>query len=317
MPRAARSMAAARGRARSARSPWHAWAVAGALALAALLPAARSRAAGVPALEHVIVVVMENKNDDQVRSAPAFAQLIRSGASFSDYRAIRHPSQPNYIALWAGTTQGVTSNGCPLKGTPWMSENLGHLCEQAGLAWRSYSEDLPAAGSSVCKAARGRYSRKHNPWTNYGNLDHDNQRPYTDLAGDIQAGKLPALAFVIPNNDHNMHNRPVSYGDAWLASNMPAMLDAVGPRGVVVLTFDENDSGPTNQILTVIVGPTVKAGFVSTRRVTHYTLLRTICDALRLRAPGAAATESPIADIWVAGAPGADGAPDAAAPPGK
>ena len=264
---------------------------------------------GVPSLDHVIVVVMENKNYDQARATPYVSSLLPGGSSFSNYHAITHPSQPNYVALWSGSTQGVADNTCPAPGSPFMGENLGHACEAAGLTWRAYSEDLPAAGSSDCQVKGGAYARKHDPWTDFGNLDHRNERPYTDLAADIAAGSLPVLAFVIPNNCHNTHSCPIATGDAWLAANLPAMLRAVGPRGVVVLTWDEDDDGPTNRILTVFQGALAKRGYVSDRPVTHYTLLRTICDALGLPPIGAAAYESPIADIWT----GADSAPIAAA----
>jgi acid phosphatase len=269
------------------------------LFLATAAPAATAAdAAKVPSLDHVIVVIMENKNLDQVARAPYVSSLVTNGASFSAYHAIAHPSQPNYLALWSGSTQGVTSNECPLRGVPWSRENLGHLCERAGITWRAYCEDLPTAGSAACQSSVGEYARKHAPWTNFDNLDHSNERPYTDLARDIAAGRLPSLAFVIPNNNNNTHNRRVPYGDAWLAGNLPAMIDAVGPHGVVLLTWDENDHGPTNQILTVAAGGAVKAGFVSAREVNHFTLLRTICDALALSPPGLAAREAPITDIW-------------------
>ena len=117
-------------------------------------------AARVSALDHIIVVVMENKNYDQVRTAPYIASLIASGSSFSNSHAIGHPSQPNYIAMWSGSTQGVTSDACPPPGSPFMAENLGHACEAAGITWRTYAEDLPAAGSSDCTVNGGMYTRK-------------------------------------------------------------------------------------------------------------------------------------------------------------
>src|SRR5262249_25256023 len=147
------------------------------------------------------------------------------------------------------------------------TENLGHLAEAAGIGWRSYSEELPEVGSATCKAAGGLYTRKHDPWTNFGNLNHENERPFSDLAADIPAGTLPRLVFVIPNNTDNMHDHSIQTGDQWLAEQMPRMLEAVGPRGVVVLTWDENDHGADNRILTVVSGAPVKAGFVSKRSV--------------------------------------------------
>ena len=263
----------------------------------AVLPVA-AHAAAVPSLNHVVVVVMENRNYDQVRTAPYIARLVATASSFSDYHAITHPSQPNYLALWAGSTLGVSDDACPAPGSPFTAQNLGHACEAAGLSWRAYVEDLPSVGSDKCKANGDLYVRKHNPWTNFANLNHQNERPYTDLAKDIAAGKLPNLAFVTPNQRDDMHSGSLAKGDAWLSRNLPAMVKAVGPQGIVVLTWDEDDDGPSNHILTVAAGGPVKAGYVSPRRSSHYTLLRTICDALKLPAFGAARSETPNSDIW-------------------
>ena len=271
--------------------------------LASCLLASPVAAAGpVPRLEHVVVIVLENTNYEDARTAPYVASLIAHGASFSDYHAITHPSQPNYLALWAGSTLGVRDNKCPAPGSPFSVENLGHACESAGRTWRAYSENLPAAGSSACKSGKGSgYARKHAPWTNFGNLDHENERPFTDFAADVAAGRLPALAFVIPNNCNNAHSCPFSVADDWLAANVPAMLAAVGPKGAVLVTFDEDDDGTSNRVLTVVVGAPVKPGYVSAHKVSHYTLLRTLCESLGLPAFGAARDEAPIVDIWTQG----------------
>jgi acid phosphatase len=170
--------------------------------------------------------------------------------------------------------------------------------------WRAYSEDLPAVGSTVCASKGKLYTRKHDPWTYYSNLNHANERPYADLASDIAAGRLPRLAFVIPDNCHNTHDEgacTVAVGDAWLAANLPAMISAVGPRGVVILTWDEDDFTTANRILTVMSGPLVRRGYVSTHAIDHYSVLRTICDGLGLKPMGAAAGKAPISDVWRSG----------------
>lgn len=278
-------------------------AVAGPMALAR--PAA---GAPVPPLDHVIVIIMENKNWSQVRSTPYVASLRQSGAELTNsYGVSLAASQPNYLALWAGTTFGVTNNNCPPAGAPYAVENLGHALEAAGKTWRAYSEDLPAAGSSICATPGGSplYTRKHEPWTNFSNLDHNNERPYTDLATDIANNQLPNLAFVIPNNCNNSHNTGCTtlVADAWLANNMPAMLDAVGVDGIVILTWDEDNgtAGNNNHILTVFSGRRVLYGSISPGVVDHYGVLRTICDGLGIAPMGAAATATPITDIWFEG----------------
>jgi hypothetical protein len=265
---------------------------------AVFAPGPAQAADGVPAMDHVIVIVMENHSYDEVRIQTYTASLIQDGTSFSDSHGVTHPSQPNYLALWSGSTQGVSNDQCPPPGQPYSGENLGHACEAAGLTWKAYSEDLPSAGSTVCSANSSAYTRKHDPWTDFSNVDHTGEVPFSQLALDEAAGALPDLAFVIPNNCDNSHDCSVATADAWLSQHVPAMLDAVGARGLVILTWDEDDFTAANHILTVFQGVLVKSGNVSTHHLTHYTVLRTICDVLGLPPFGAATAESSMTDIW-------------------
>jgi acid phosphatase len=170
------------------------------------------------------------------------ASLIARGTELQNYFAIGHPSQPNYLALWSGSVQNVTNDNCPP--TNWVSpgyttENFGHALEAAGKTWETYAEDLPSVGSTVCSS--GLYLRRHCVWSYWSNLDHVHERPYTDLPFAETFNLLPNLAFVIPNNCDNTHNSgcTVAFGDTWLANNVPAMINAVGPNGCVIVTWDE------------------------------------------------------------------------------
>jgi phospholipase C len=263
--------------------------------------ASRPAAAAVPQFEHVIVVIMENKSADRASdpvACPFTAEFAKSYAWFQESYAITHPSQPNYLALWAASTLGVTDNSCPARGSPFDAENFGHALEAAKRTWRAYSEALPGPGATACRAQGDLYTRKHAPWTQFGNLDHRNERPYTDLAGDIAGHALPDLAFVVPDNCHNSHSCSASTGDKWLASELTTMMGAAGRRGLLVLTFDEDDHSSDNHILTVFAGPLVRPGTSSARRITHYTLVRTLCDGLGIPPFGEAVNEKPITDVW-------------------
>src|SRR3954468_18083323 len=73
-------------------------------------------AAGVPRFDHIVLVMFENKAYSQISgagSAPYLNPLASQGATLPRSSAITHPSQPNYIALFSGSTQGVTSDDCP------------------------------------------------------------------------------------------------------------------------------------------------------------------------------------------------------------
>lgn len=268
------------------------------VALLTTLAARPAAAAAVPPLDHVIVVVMENHSYDEVRTLPYIATLLATYTSFSQSYAVTHPSEPNYLALWAASTMGTSNDNCPPTGSPYTVANLGSACQAAGRTWKSYCENLPSVGSTACTSLDGLYARKHQPCPDFSNLSHTDENPYAQLAVDIAAGTLPALAFVVPNLCDDMHDCSTSTGDAWLAANLPLMITAVGPRGLVILTWDEDDGGSGNHILTVFAGPAVKAGYVSSTSLSHYTVVRTICDALGLAPFGNASSQTSPTDVW-------------------
>jgi hypothetical protein len=282
------------------------------LALAAVLAGGAAEAQLPPPHDKVVVVVMENKSYDQARVQPYTASLMAGGATFTDARAVTHPSQPNYFALFAGNTLGISNDNCPPAGAPYPYENLGQACETNGRTWAAYSENLPSAGSTVCSAdgsaSTGLYTRKHDPWTYFTNVNHANERPYSDLAAVLAAHALPNLTFVIPNNCHNSHNSStpgctIADADAWLAANLPPILAELGPNGLLILTWDEDDSSASNHILTAVTGPHVIPGSTYDALALHYAVTRLIGDVLGLPLLGYAQFEAPIDGIWTAVVP--------------
>ena len=119
--------------------------------------------------------------------------------------ASAHPSQPNYLALFSGSTQGVTSDACPYT---FSASNLASELIAAKLSFKSYAESLPATGSKVCIS--GSYARKHAPWTNFTNVASADQ-----LANfPTSYTSLPTVSFVIPNLLDDMHDGTIAQGDA-------------------------------------------------------------------------------------------------------
>ncbi|HEX6056954.1 MAG TPA: alkaline phosphatase family protein, partial [Intrasporangium sp.] len=129
-----------------------------------------------------MVVVFENKAEQEVLGspdAPYLTSLSASGARFTEFRAVAHPSQPNYLALFSGSTQGVTDDSCPqlLGGRP----NLAQRLMSAGCTFVGHSEDMPTAGFTGCTDSTGRYARKHNPWVDFANVPASSNLPFTDF----------------------------------------------------------------------------------------------------------------------------------------
>ncbi|GLY66534.1 alkaline phosphatase family protein [Amycolatopsis taiwanensis] len=261
----------------------------------ASLPAPAPGPGIVPRPDHVVVVVLENHGPEQVLgsgSAPYLDQLAATGALFTNATAITHPSQPNYLALFSGDTQGVTDDSCPhIFTTP----NLGEQLLTSAHGFVGYAEDLPGVGYSGC--GFGGYARKHSPWVDFSTVPADATRPLTEFGPNYST--LPAVSFVIPNLCHDMHDCDVATGDAWLRDNLDGFVQwSATHNSLLVVTFDEaEDSSPTNQIPLILVGPMVRPGVYS-EPVNHYRLLRTIEAMYGLPPLGHAADTPPLLDVW-------------------
>lgn len=283
------------------------------LAMGACVLAASSAQGGsepnlpLPRPDHVVIVIEENHSYSQIINSPHASyinELVAKGALFTQSFGITHPSQPNYLALFSGSMQGITDNSCPHTFT---TPNLGHALLAAGLTFAGYLEDLPSVGSVTCK--EGSYARKHNPWVNWqdsatNGLPAELNVPLTSFPADYT--KLPTVSIVVPNQVNDMHHgkdpEAIQTGDRWLRDHLETYVQwAQQHNSLLIVTWDEdNDKAKeNNRIVTLFVGPMVKAGHYD-QRITHYNVLRTIEDLYGLSHSGASADAAPITQIWKA-----------------
>ena len=261
-----------------------------------LLPRVGLAVAAIPQPAHVVIVVEENRSEARIigsKSTPFINALAANGANMAQSFAETHPSEPNYLALFAGSTFGVTTDACPVNGgsTP----NLASELLAAGYTFIGYAEGLPAVGSTACSA--GKYARKHVPWANFTNVPPANSLPFSAFPMGNYAN-LPTVSFVVPNNDDNMHDGSVAQGDAWLSRELSGYANwAVANNSLLIVTWDEDDGGPRNQIPTVFYGAHVQPGTYN-EQISHYNVLSTVEQMYGLPKTGNAANAPAIATIW-------------------
>jgi acid phosphatase len=212
--------------------------------------------------------------------------------SFTNAHAETHPSQPNYLALFSGDTQGITDDEC-LPRLP--APNLGAQLLAAGRTFVGYSEDLPEVGFTGCRS--GDYAQKHSPWTAFTTVPPEANQPFSAWPTDYN--QLPTVAFVTPNLCNDMHDCDVATGDHWLADKLSGYAAwARDHRSILIVTFDESDSTVgSNRIVTLVNGAMVRPGRDG-EFVDHYRLLRTIEAMYGLAPLGRAADTTPISGIW-------------------
>lgn len=269
------------------------------IALATLTLASGAKAATtVPRPDHVVIVVEENHSYNSIigsSNAAYINALAQSGALFTNAAAVAHPSEPNYLALFSGSTQGISDDSCP---HTFAGPDLGGNLIKANLSFGGYSESMPRAGFTGCTspALLPVYARKHNPWVNFTDVPSVANLPLTSFPTDYAT--LHTVSIVVPNLQNDMHDGSIQKGDAWLQSNIDGYVKwAKTHNSLLILTWDEDDGSTANHVATIMVGPMVKSGSYATP-ITHYSVLRTVEDMYGLPPANNSTSAAPITDCW-------------------
>ena len=168
-----------------------------------------SASAEIPAVKHVFIIVLENKNYDSTfgpsAGSPYLAQTLPSqGQLLTEYYGIGHPSLDNYIAMISGQppnaetqtncqtftefvptappdANGVeTGKGCV---SPARTLTIADQLEAAGLTWKGYMEDMANVDPKTCRhpaigaadttqgaRANDQYAARHNPFVYFHSI---------------------------------------------------------------------------------------------------------------------------------------------------
>ncbi len=273
-----------------------------------LIPGNNSHKDKVHVYDHIVIVMEENKNYDQVignENAPYINVLKKEGANLTKMYAEEHASEGNYFWLFSGSNHDVGFNDViPSSNNnnnyPFKSSNIAEQLIKNGYSFKGYSESLPEIGDNI--AYSGHFARKHVPWISFGNIPNGNTEENSvnlqlkQFPSDYN--KLPTVSFIIPNQIDDMHDpKPpavsVKNGDNWLKENLDSYYQwAKNHNSLLIITFDENDdksqfrgltnpastnSDIKNRIPTIIAGADIIPGnYPEGKGVTHINILRTI-----------------------------------------
>jgi acid phosphatase len=247
-------------------------------------------AASAAATRHVWWIILENHEYGAIignRQAPYLNALASRYGLATDYYATSHPSEPNYLALAAGSTLGFSGDGVYNTVAPSLFSQLA----AADQTWRVYAQDdqagcytgTVAGGGADGPGAPGTYARRHNPAISFTSVSGSptqcaNIQPLQ--AFDPVAG---SFELIVPNLANDMHDGSVAMGDAFVGALVPKILESAAFQagGVLFITFDE---GTTNagsggdhggHIATLIIAADLPQRSRDTAYADHGSLLRT------------------------------------------
>jgi hypothetical protein len=271
---------------------------------AGLSPCGRA-SPGSASYDHVLWIWMENTSYGNVigsTSAPFQNALgVKCGLA-TNYHDITYPSLPNYVAATSGLGREdldrFASNCDP---SPDCSTEADSIFSEVS-SWRAYEESMPTPCDREDSDA---YAVRHNPPPYFSALAGcaRNDLPLSALGPDLANDSLPAFSFLTPNLCHDAHDCGVDSGDAWLAEEVPRIVDSPAYRSghlAVFITYDEGERGETNdcaanqrdpgcRVATLLVSPSTPIGARSDELFNHYSLLRTAEDLLGVPRLGEAA----------------------------
>jgi hypothetical protein len=256
-------------------------------------------------ITRIVVVWMENEEASGVTasSMPYLFGLSTEYGRATEMYAVAHPSFPNYLALWSGSTQGITDD----RTHDFTAPSLASQVTEAGKQWRVYAQGVPggcftrasAAGKSDGPGRPGGYARKHEPAISFQSVSSN----ATECA-KIQplAAFDPTafdVAFVAPNLCNDAHDCSLGVGDAFLKAFLPSVFSSPDwSHTLLVVSFDEgsSDKNGGGQVFTLVARQGL-SGFTSSTTHTHYDVLRTIEDTLGLPCLAEACNARPLSEF--------------------
>jgi len=248
---------------------------------------------------------MENKEGTAITpsSMPYLYGLSQSYGRADQYTAVAHPSLPNYLAFWSGSTHAVTNDAEYNFSGPSLSNQM----TAAGKSWRIYAQNYPSSAGCHTGATysggvdgwgvAGTYARKHNPAMSFtyvsGSTECANIQPLASFDPSVN------LAFVVPNLCNDMHDCSLATGDAFLRAFLPNVFSASDwAHTLLFVSFDEGstDTNGGGRVFTMVARNGL-VGLTSTTAHTHYGLLRTIENIFGLPCLNSSCSANPLSEF--------------------
>ena len=275
----------------------------------------------MPRSSHVWIITEENHSYEEVVGNPAmpyYNQLIQQYGLATQFYSDQHSSLPALMWFVAGAPVEANNDTVSCNHS---DDNIVRELLNQGYSWRSYQENLPYAGyQGLYGGTNGSYYRRHNPLIDFtdvcpGTGQDTNSVPYSQMAADFASGNTVNYAYITPDADEDSHNGTLQAADQWLQANVPAILARpefqAGGDGILFVVWDEGDLSTDNRCsatvaqgcggrtATLVIGPNVKPGYLSTITYHSENVLATVCAAMGLSTcPGAAQTAAPMADFF-------------------
>lgn len=205
---------------------------------------------------------------------------------------------------------------------PITDSNIFELMNNQPQSWKVYVQNYLNAGGNVNvpdftsanQPPYTHYYARHNAAVWYGEVlsntlgSQGNVVDFEQFGIDVANNSLPRFAIIVPDGCYDNHDgcfgsSSLLEADDFLNSNLTPLLSLpdfqTGGSGLLFVTFDNGNGDDAGKILTAVIGPNVKRGYVSNNAYKHENTLRTMLDSLGIESyPGWSADVADMSDFF-------------------
>ncbi len=287
----------------------------------ALVPAVLSSAAVADGagtgISKVLVIMDENESSPNVfpsagnptAAMPYLWSLAQQYGYATDWSDVTFPSEPNYLSIFGGSTEGDQVDCAPGPGCQWPGPTVFSEAIAEGGTAKTYAEGMQTNCSATTS---GYYDYNHNPWVYFNDPTDVAECAANDvpagtpgggaLLNDIQAGTLPTVGLLKPTLQDDTTFGDFATADSWLQTwiqTIQSGTDWQSGHLAIAVTFDEgNHQGASGEnVPFVLIAPSV-SGVVVNTALNHFALTRFLDEVAGASLLGNAGTQPDIAPLF-------------------
>ncbi|KAK9238084.1 phosphoesterase family-domain-containing protein [Lipomyces kononenkoae] len=259
-------------------------------AAATVVPGEYTSSVSGKAFDRFITIWLENTDYSAAFSQADLVYLSQYGQLLTNYFAVTHPSEPNYVAAVGGSYFGIDSDA--FFRVPSNVSTVIDLLDTKGISWAEYQEDLPYAGFTGFNYSNqvtfaNDYVRKHNPLIIYDSIANNasrvnNIKNFTSFYDDLNNQQLPQWIFITPNMTNDGHDTNVDVAGKWTRDFITPLMNNTyfWNNTLILITFDENETYTIqNRVWSLLLGgalPKSLQGTTDANFYTHYSEISTV-----------------------------------------
>ncbi|AOW07708.1 phosphoesterase family-domain-containing protein [Yarrowia lipolytica] len=233
---------------------------------------------------------LENTDYQKAFDQAGLKALTKQGILLTNYFALTHPSEPNYVAAVGGDYFGIFDD--IYRTLPEEIFTVADLLDSKSISWGEYQEHQPYTGFQGFNYSRqtdyaNDYVRKHNPLVMYDSVTKKperlgNLKNFTEFHKDVADKDLPQWAFITPNMTNDGHDTDIEVSGTWSYNFLSPLLNNTDfmKDNLIILTFDETETyTEQNRVFALLLGGAIPENLKGTTDDTvynHYSNIATV-----------------------------------------